>query len=120
MSAKTLENLNRLHGEEGKMKEMTIRIHEIAVDGLPDKDRLVGRIAFLHDGEILSGWPITGTDLWESAESYMGGTYAGVTHWIEFPIPLVLIPLGRESAAGSDDSTDDAQLDILPGSAEEL
>jgi hypothetical protein len=70
------------------MKEITVKVHEIATDGLPDVDRLTGRVAFLFDGCIVDGWPLPdGT--WE-ADSDVGraGVFAGVTHWVEFPIPL--------------------------------
>jgi hypothetical protein len=41
------------------MKELTIKVHEIAVDGLPpNDDALIGRLAFLFDGCIVSGWPL--------------------------------------------------------------
>lgn len=98
---------------------MTIIIHEIATDGLPDMERLALRVAFLHDGCIISGWPLPrnefahlydqryilerrgqidttfinqGGTLWE-ADSDIGSTglFSGVTHWIEFPIGLHVI-----------------------------
>ena len=42
------------------MIELTIKVHEIAVDGLPprDDDSYTGRVAFLFDGCIVSGWPL--------------------------------------------------------------
>lgn len=101
------------------MQTLSIIIHEIAEDGLPDMDRLVGRVAFIFDGCIVSGWPLprerfpelytrehllqrrggahltddeylsqVGT-LWE-ANSDVGrhGQFSGVTHWVEFPVPI--------------------------------
>ncbi len=63
-------------------------LHEIAVDGLPDMEKLVGRVAFIFDGEIVSGWP-SSDGLWE-ANSDVGCCphFDGVTHWVEFPRPL--------------------------------
>lgn len=82
------------------MRELTIRVHAIAEDGLPDMDddAMTGRVAFLFDGCIVSGWPlhVEPTDYatpysghWE-ADSDVGHTrpFAGVTHWVEFPAPL--------------------------------
>ncbi len=72
-----------------KTVEMTIKVHEIATDGLPDMEALAGRVAFIFDGCIVSGWPLDGAGpavLWE-ANSDVGSTrpFAGVTHWVEFP-----------------------------------
>lgn len=71
------------------MREVTVKIHETAVDGLPDMGRLVGRVAFLFDGCIVSGWPLGEPGEWE-ANSDVGhvGVFTGVTHWVEFPAPL--------------------------------
>lgn len=77
------------------MREVTIRIHDIAEDGLPDMDALVGRVAFIFDHEIVSGWPLhrrdeeDGSVLWE-ADSDIGrhGPFYGVTQWVEFPESL--------------------------------
>jgi hypothetical protein len=82
---------------------MTVKVHEVATDGYPDMDKLVGRVAFLFDGCIVSGWPLFRAKLeaqgssargvrdgdWE-ADSDVGhpGTFGGVTHWVEFPKPL--------------------------------
>jgi hypothetical protein len=75
--------------------ELTVRVHSIADDGLPDMAALVGRVAFIWDGAIVSGWPIpadiaTGTGYsgrWEPSEDRFGGPVGGVTHWVEFPEP---------------------------------
>lgn len=40
------------------MREMTIKIHEVATDGLPDMENLTGRVAFVFDGCVVSGWPL--------------------------------------------------------------
>lgn len=75
------------------MREVTIKIHSIAEDGLPDMDELVGRVAFLWNGAIVSGWPIrpefaTTPNTWEPSEDRFGGPLRGVTHWVEFPEPV--------------------------------
>lgn len=78
--------------------EITVTVHEIAADGLPDMDALVGRVAFIFDGSVVSGWPLhtNPTDhstpysgYWE-ADSDVGLTvkFASVTHWLEFPEPV--------------------------------
>jgi hypothetical protein len=84
-------------------RDMTIRVHAIAEDGLPDMDALTGRVAFIFDGCIVSGWPLHVDRYarrttpgfgeyhgqWE-ANSDVGHTrpFAGVTHWVEFPVPV--------------------------------
>jgi hypothetical protein len=76
------------------MQEITIKIHEVAVDGLPDMKELVGRVAFIWDGAVVSGWPIDTTigyedyQQWSPSEDRFGGPYIGVTHWVEFPVPV--------------------------------
>jgi hypothetical protein len=90
------------------MKTLEIKVHEIAIDGLPDMDKMLCRVAFLWDGNIVNGWPIRrGTGILADDE-FMGWPYlweadsdktsnglwtknkgsllfAGVTHWLEFP-----------------------------------
>lgn len=73
---------------------VNVIIHAIADDGLPDMDGLSGRVAFLFDGCIVSGWPLDETDddgqpLWE-ADGDVGrhGPFGGVTHWVEFPVSV--------------------------------
>lgn len=81
-------------------REITVTVHEIAVDGLPNLDGdgdLVCRIALLFDGCIVSGWPLGHgpnhdqgySGLWE-ADGDVGHhrPFGGVTHWVEFPEPL--------------------------------
>lgn len=93
------------------MNTHLIKIHEIAVDGLPNMQELVGRVAFIHDGCIVSGWPLVpneleiddmrllatlvrhhseGDTIWE-ADSDVGDpgrVFASVTHWVEMPAPV--------------------------------
>lgn len=77
--------------------QIQVTIHEIAEDGLPDMEALVGRVAFIFDGCIVSGWPLEPDEdddpeegtLWE-ADSDVGRhvKFYGVTHWVEFPEAL--------------------------------
>lgn len=81
-------------------------LHEIATDGLPDMGKLIGRVAFIFDGCIVSGWPLDPSDpdvrenmsyavdvdslketLWEGNHDVAHGRFfPGVTHWIELPV----------------------------------
>jgi hypothetical protein len=90
-------------------RDLTVRVHSIAVDGLPDMDALVGRVAFLFDGCIVSGWPlhVVPTDhttpysgYWE-ADTDVGNNqrFGGVTHWVEFPVPMWDIERGDHGGA---------------------
>jgi hypothetical protein len=82
--------------------EVTIKIHRIDEDGLPDMDALVGRVAFLFDGNIVSGWPLH-VDPENDRTAYSGRweadrdvghhkEFAGVTHWVEFPEAIWNLP----------------------------
>lgn len=99
------------------MVELKIRVHEIATDGLPDMDKCVGRVGFIFDGCIVSGWPLNPTEhadlytrlgatsdegvLWE-ANSDVGHhkPFFGVTHWVEFSMMLKIIEMNGKDADG--------------------
>ncbi len=88
-------------------KEYTIIVHSIEEDGLPPKDYekadLIGRVAFIFDGNIYCGWPLKelGKDgvydenadrpsnpedvVWEDSET--AHHFSGVKKWIELPVP---------------------------------
>ena len=69
------------------MRDITVRIHSVMIDGKPDMHRLTGRIAFVFEGGVRSGWPVPNSeDSWE--DSVTGRVFLGITHWIEFPEPL--------------------------------
>jgi hypothetical protein len=84
-------------------EQLTVIVHEIATDGLPDMDVLVGRVAFIFDGCIVSGWPLEPDDedrgyddsegvAWEGDSDVAFVTeFWGVTHWVEFPFPIARI-----------------------------
>jgi len=64
-------------------------VHSIAEDGLPTGD--MSDVAFLFDGNIVSGWPLErDSGDWE-ADSDVGrvGKFRGVTHWVDFGTPLL-------------------------------
>lgn len=70
-------------------RQITITVHDIAEDGLPDMDSLTGRVAFLFDGCIVSGWPLAYGNFWEgNSDVSHGRKFLGVTHWVEFPEPV--------------------------------
>lgn len=85
-------------------RHLGVRVHSIAEDGLPARDETIGRVAFIWNGAVVSGWPIpenaaTGegySGRWEPSEDRFGGPVSGVTHWIEFPEPTWRI--GRQTA----------------------
>jgi hypothetical protein len=74
------------------MKEITVRVHEIAIDGIPNMDTLTGRVALIFDGCIVSGWPL-GRGKWHegrweaNSDVGHGRPLSGVTHWLELPVP---------------------------------
>jgi len=75
-------------------KQYTIIVHTIKEDGLPPKDfakaGLVGRVAFIFDGCLYSGWPINPDEsdpeevVWEDSETAQ--RFSGVEKWIELPV----------------------------------
>ena len=79
-------------------RQVTVTVHDVATDGLPDMDSLTGRVAFIFDGCVVSGWPMKPGDsdeLWDEgeweADSDVGRAwqrYGGVKHWVEFPVPV--------------------------------
>lgn len=75
------------------MREITVRVHEIATDGLPDMESggLTGRVALIFDGCIVSGWPLNSVGYpgeWEGdTDVSHGRRFGGVTHWIELLEP---------------------------------
>lgn len=80
-----------------RSQSITIKVHEIATDGLPNMEKLTGKVALIFDGRVVSGWPIsheflsetlkeTGESVWEGDEDVSHGeSLLGVTHWLEFP-----------------------------------
>ena len=69
---------------------MEIKVRKIADHGLPDMDNLTGRVAFIFDGCIVSGWPLDpdGDEIpWEANDDVgRHGKFYGITHWVEFPV----------------------------------
>ncbi len=53
-------------------REVTVKLHVVAVEGPPPAEGMTGRRAFvLAGGEVYAGWPLL-----------------GVTHCLEFPTPV--------------------------------
>lgn len=71
---------------------ISVIVHDIEADGLPDMDELTGQVAFIFDGCVVSGWPlIRGPQetRWEANDDVGRGLpFEGVTHWLEFPVPV--------------------------------
>jgi hypothetical protein len=71
------------------MKVRTIKKH-----GLPDMKKLVGRVAFIWDGNIVSGWPLypehsNDKSEWEANEDVgRHGSFIGVEKYIVFEKPI--------------------------------
>ena len=65
-----------------------IQIHEIEVDGLPNMAELLGRVAFIFDGCLVSGWPLTNGNWKANSDVGRDREFAGVTHWIEIKRPI--------------------------------
>jgi hypothetical protein len=74
-------------------KQHTITVHTILEDGLPpydlEKAGLVGRVAFIFDGNIYCGWPVNREEdpeevVWEDSE--IAHTFTGVKKWVELPV----------------------------------
>lgn len=84
---------------------ISVTVHEIRLDGLPDMTELTGRVAFITDGVVVSGWPMLRgpqENRWEADPEVFGcglelgprrgaclpPPVSGVTHWLEFPVPV--------------------------------
>lgn len=71
-----------------------IEVFNVNTDGPPDmsnKDN-VGRVAFIWDGHIISGWPEDSPAdpeeaVWSSADDHFGGQFVGVQFWVLAPSP---------------------------------
>lgn len=76
------------------MTEVAVTIHDVRKDGYPNMGTLVGQVAFIFDGCLVSGWPLSeegddGLRPWE-ANSDVGrhAAFYGVTKWVLFPKPI--------------------------------
>jgi hypothetical protein len=73
---------------------ITVIVHDVEADGLPDMTELTGRVAFLTEGVVVSGWPLIRGPKerrWEADPDVFGccpPPVAGVTTWLEFPVPV--------------------------------
>lgn len=90
----------------GDRKDLTVRLHATAEDGLPSDELLQdGRVAFLWGTRILTGTPVETyqrRDYWEADDEARNGQiyYSNVTHWLEFPGPLGDLAHGIVRSAG--------------------
>ena len=74
------------------MKEITCKVYDIKEDGLYDKndESLNGRVAFIFDGCISSGWYLDEEDendglLWEANDDVgRSNTFGGIEKYIIF------------------------------------
>lgn len=63
---------------------MLMKILDVKKDGLPYMDKLTGRVAFIFDGCIVSGWPLENGN-WEANEDVgRFGEFSGVEKYIVF------------------------------------
>jgi len=76
--------------------EIKVNVFETEKDGLPNMDELVGRVAFIFDGNIVNGYPLKGSEDeeytefdWE-ADSDVGrhGVFSGVKKYVVFDKPM--------------------------------
>lgn len=80
-----------------------MEVKSIKEHGLPDMDKLVGRVAFIFDGCIVSGWPLHnihlkmpgnnypeyGMDIWEANDDVgKSGVFTGIEKYVIFDKPI--------------------------------
>jgi hypothetical protein len=70
-----------------------MEVFEIEKDGLPDMGKLTGRVAFIFDGCVVSGWPLKSMgypdDAWEANEDVVHNrVFRGVRKYIVFDKPV--------------------------------
>lgn len=66
-------------------------VKTISIDGLPDMKKLVGRVAFIFDGCIVSGWPLDmyPQDQWEANDDVgRKGVFTGIEKYVVFDKPI--------------------------------
>lgn len=71
-----------------------MKVLSIEKDGLPDMDKLVGRVAFIFDGCIVSGWPLYPDHSFDKSEWEANddvgrhGKFIGVEKYVVFDKPV--------------------------------
>jgi hypothetical protein len=79
------------------MRKIEVKVYDVVQDGLPDPTdfSLIGRVAFIGGGGIISGTPVQ--VIWEMNDDDYPSIWqidqdvtatkriGGVTHWVEFP-----------------------------------
>jgi hypothetical protein len=76
---------------------ITVILHEIATDGLPDGDLPGSRMAAIFDGNVVTAWPLDDPDRsWEGdTDVAHGRKMYGITHWLEFQQPVYELERGN-------------------------
>ena len=76
---------------------ITVILHEIATDGLPDGDMPGSKMAAIFDGNVITAWPLDDPDKsWEGdTDVAHGRPMLGVTHWLEFQQPVYELASGK-------------------------
>lgn len=67
------------------------KVYDLEIDGYPDGQKLIGRLAFIWDGCIVSGWPISNfhPDEWEAnLDVGRTGVFKGVKKYVVFNKPV--------------------------------
>jgi hypothetical protein len=70
-----------------------MKVVNIAVDGLPNMDdpKLIGRVAFIFDGCVVSGWPLPNGN-WEANDDVgLKTQFSGVKKYIIFDEPIWML-----------------------------
>jgi hypothetical protein len=78
------------------MITLTCKVYDVKKDGLYDKndESLNGRVAFIFDGCIVSGWYLDEEDendglLWEANDDVgRSNTFGGIEKYIIFDVPI--------------------------------
>lgn len=71
-----------------------MKVYTIEIDGLPDMSKLTGRVAFIFDGCIVSGWPLypkfsDNKEAWEADDDVgKSGQFHGVKKYVIFDKPV--------------------------------
>lgn len=69
--------------------QLSVIVHDVVKDGLPTDSRfadydLTGRVAFVFNGHLYSGWP-TSYGCWRRTDGEDDVPKGGVDRWVEFP-----------------------------------
>lgn len=71
-----------------------MKVLSIKKDGLPDMNTLMGRVAFIFDGCIVSGWPLfpeyshDKSEWGANSDVGLNGKFLGIEKYIVFDKPI--------------------------------